>query len=614
MPPRKKQKTERSMSKQDALCPATSNGSVTKATIIARPRKGHLQTLPDIALEIQSEIYSYLGSKDLWNLSRTCKRFRTFFLDRRMNERLWKQARVNTGGLPKCPPFMSEPSFIHLLFSSCCQRCGCSNVHKAIWRWFVRYCSKCLREMTYNYYEMQAYLEQRNIRYPFRDIFTRDYHRVLNVKSYSIGNLKSRIHNLVLREHLTKIIDEWQARKAEILKNVWAFVSEKETLNSKHIRYAMQCKAWYNAQEDVRLAKLDAAREARFAEIVRRLRDSEWEKEIDFLGPAGLESMSALPFVRQAAKLTPKAWQTVLGLLEPVLQDARQKRLVSERRNLLNNRFDALGQAIQAHYVRLPRTATMEFRPHYIDFALMADFKLLLDAPDAENITAEDFSQLIPAVVPKWETEQREKLSSFMKEVLPGPVAEGVDVLDLAVASLDTIELEPFHVPDPYLTRKAVKQACIVMEALGYEPLRTTVADLKGCDVRLRCLCCRYLPAEMAYTWETALGHAVRYADGPTHEKWERIDGAARELVSQLEAEVDAHPLSPNRHGYEAIIWCCSLCLNFDGRGVEMEDHLRTVHNLTDVAQCVRDKTIYEHPYKSVKHPVRLLETPAQAM
>ena len=67
-----------------------------------------------------SQIYSYLELKDLLNLSRTCKKFREFFLNRKMNESLWKQARINTDGAPERPPFLSEPAFVHLLYSPNC--------------------------------------------------------------------------------------------------------------------------------------------------------------------------------------------------------------------------------------------------------------------------------------------------------------------------------------------------------------------------------------------------------------------------------------------------------------------------------------------------------------
>ncbi|KAI0753862.1 hypothetical protein C8Q74DRAFT_344620 [Fomes fomentarius] len=105
--------------------------------------RGSLQDLPHLAIEIQLKVYSYLCPPDLLVLARTCRQFRAFFLHR-SNEPLWHAARENAGNLPPCPPFMSEPAFMNLLFTTYCQNCGKSSVWEAMWVWFVRYCPKCV--------------------------------------------------------------------------------------------------------------------------------------------------------------------------------------------------------------------------------------------------------------------------------------------------------------------------------------------------------------------------------------------------------------------------------------------------------------------------------------
>ena len=66
------------------------------------------------------QIYSQLDLEDLHNLSRTCKKFNEFFLDRDNELRLWVPARANTPGIPDRPPWMSEPAFVHLLYAPNC--------------------------------------------------------------------------------------------------------------------------------------------------------------------------------------------------------------------------------------------------------------------------------------------------------------------------------------------------------------------------------------------------------------------------------------------------------------------------------------------------------------
>ena len=66
------------------------------------------------------QIFSNLHPKDLLNLSRTCKKFRSFFLHR-SNEGLWKTARERVEDVPERPPFLSEPAFANILFGNACQ-------------------------------------------------------------------------------------------------------------------------------------------------------------------------------------------------------------------------------------------------------------------------------------------------------------------------------------------------------------------------------------------------------------------------------------------------------------------------------------------------------------
>lgn len=105
-------------------------------------RTGHLQTLPNLALEVQLEasprsfdailvdlrptqqIYNYLDLEDIFNLSLTCKKFRAFFMDKALEKRVWVPARANTPGLPDRPPWIGECAFAYLLYSPHCH-VGC---------------------------------------------------------------------------------------------------------------------------------------------------------------------------------------------------------------------------------------------------------------------------------------------------------------------------------------------------------------------------------------------------------------------------------------------------------------------------------------------------------
>ena len=61
--------------------------------------------------------------RDLLSLARTTRDFNDFLMSRRSARLSWKAAweRQVDPTLPACPPFLSEPAFANVLFSSICQ-------------------------------------------------------------------------------------------------------------------------------------------------------------------------------------------------------------------------------------------------------------------------------------------------------------------------------------------------------------------------------------------------------------------------------------------------------------------------------------------------------------
>ncbi|KAH9893153.1 hypothetical protein C8Q73DRAFT_520554 [Cubamyces lactineus] len=700
MPPRKKQKTEHTDTLNPVATlapPRRTTRAMTKTALVPTPqsvrqpvasrarkscvtgaagkfRKGHLDTLPEIAVEIQLEIYSYLDLRDLHQLSRTCKRFREFFLGQKTvtKERLWEQARANTDDFPERPPFLSEPAFVHLLISPYCHRCGCTNVHQVIWAWFTRHCARCLREVTFNYNEADDYIQRRSrCKTGIFSYTTHGPFRLLAVvnPSDNISCRESSKSNRIHREHLEPLAVEW--RKACPRNTPWFALrdiaqrieQERRGEIEEREAYAAPCKAWFDEQERKRRAALDAARVTRFHEILRRLKEGGWEKEIAFMGPKRLDEMAASTVVRQAAKLTPKVWQDVYARLEGHLNDIRKERLTVERQGLLKSRFEMLEQAIREHYVRLPRSASMEYRPRALDFIFVSECRSLLEAENERTITRGDFSAILPAVTARWEAEMKEKLSTIMKGALPGPVADDVDMFSLAVAVFgcrcightayygyrpgveepspprfptvlrhdclrkravydreppeDTFysrlfmkrsmeyDVQPFEVRDLYRTPDVVAQACNILQTLGMDPLRTTLNDVKDCGARLKCLSCPEPWGIYAFTVETAINHACvhTYYFGK-HDKWAPLDEEELALAYRLEAETHDVDLT-SKVARRNIEWSCSLCLDFDERWPRMQEHYKTEHPDQDAEACLQNGTIFRHPYKSRKEQLK---------
>ncbi len=126
--------------------------------------------------------------------------------------------------------------------------------------------------------------------------------------------------------------------------------------------------------------------------------------------------------------------------LDDFLNSTRTERLDKELRAALTARFAALEDAITAHYVTLPRTARMDYRPQYIDLAFTPECRALVDVPtSAPTVTVDQFAAVVPALAEQWEEGLR---AAFLAYLLPhlGDVPADVDPFTLAIAVFNVKE------------------------------------------------------------------------------------------------------------------------------------------------------------------------------
>lgn len=123
----------------------------------------------------------------------------------------------------------------------------------------------------------------------------------------------------------------------------------------------------------------------------------------------------------------------MLAVLDKFLETTREKRINHEFRERLKARFEALDEAIAAHYVTLPRTPRMDYRPQYIDFAFTPECRAIADLPASETVTADHFAAVVPAMARKWDEDHKRQLTEYLLPHL-GDIAADVDPLELAIA------------------------------------------------------------------------------------------------------------------------------------------------------------------------------------
>ncbi|KAI0675567.1 hypothetical protein C8Q78DRAFT_332361 [Trametes maxima] len=406
---------------------------------VVRVRRGSLQQLPEVAIEIQNMIFSDLRPRDLFNLSRTCRRFRDHFLNRN-TEPLWKAAMENALDLPKRPPWLSIPAFVHLLYAHFCHNCGAPNIRKIQVGTFTRLCSACIQEQTVWYAQAFDTMLTKQERASWNigpSFYFHDMHKYIPILERS-SDTKDPTKNRLLKENVMLFVEGFRAaakgpNQDRLRKAIMAVYETIREDYAARLPYANDIRHWMEEQNDDRKLDLETARKQRFELIMARVLENGWEKELAFLGEEGIKTMSKLPVVRQSSKLTEGAWKKVFTVLDGFLNNARAKRLDVEMKAALRLRMDVLAEAITSHYLKVPRTPLMDCCPNAVDFAFVPECRAILDRPTSQVVTAADFTPILPALAAKWDSDRREELIKYLRPHL-GKIAGDVDPLTLAIA------------------------------------------------------------------------------------------------------------------------------------------------------------------------------------
>ncbi|KAM5534513.1 hypothetical protein V8D89_011845 [Ganoderma adspersum] len=320
MAPRKKTKLS-----NDDEADAHDNNSVSKTPKkTRRSRKGCLENVQELPLDVSLQIFGFLHPKDLLNLARTSKAFRSFFLNRASSISIWKTSLRGVEGLPEKPEFISEPALAHFLFNSVCQHCGKFTTRRPIWPWFARYCVECtltmscrLREFSHADKDLMSVV-QGNAFTLFEIYFAPGRHGGCHIHSPKLDNFVREWENIVK--------DDEDGRKALI---------ERQSRAKKEDSVVWQrFQAWHMVEMRQRSAELGGIKDQRLQEIMDRLQreDSEWLPEMVHFEPRFVRYfIKCVPAVRQPSRLTERAWPKVLAALQGQMTALRARRLQQEQ-------------------------------------------------------------------------------------------------------------------------------------------------------------------------------------------------------------------------------------------------------------------------------------------
>ncbi len=191
----------------------------------------------------------------------------------------------------------------------------------------------------------------------------------------------------------------------------------------------------------------------------------------------------------------------------------------------------------------------------------MKDCRALVDAPHSQMVTRDDFVKILPRLAEQHLTSLKAQFTAILLEHFRLPPDRVDEPLDLAVATwmCGLCKSQPTRFPevlahpcayeprswrvldycrdDPYVNnavnlhvtstaygwerarlpfqfdfvtdnlQSRLQRVCDVVQAMGYDPQRTTWQEIEASEVRLECMDCRSLPnyAPRAYVFEVAV-------------------------------------------------------------------------------------------------------------
>ncbi|QRV86994.1 hypothetical protein RhiJN_15012 [Ceratobasidium sp. AG-Ba] len=342
----------------------------TAITTPHKPNKLNADRLCDLPQDIINEIATFLTPADLLSLARTNKPLRKMFMTRTA-QHLWKATISNIPHLPECPPQLSEPQYISMLYSNTCSNCGAKVLRAMDPYLLVRLCNHCRDELVRKVPMMD----------PIYQIVPRS----------KVTKLRGAPAHVTLKSDFDKMYRDPRnlSTKSRWYKNRKAEVDQRQMYGRRLEKYLKEIE---QKQED----EIDELKKQRWQEIKYRIAEHGWAE--DDMKPSPTNQAEWHQLVEQPKPLTDRIWTNLYPKLLPLLQSNREhndqvaklkrRRLrIKKMEEMTKNMRAALPPLVHVAMNRPPEDANSEPLPAVLT-ADYPDVKLDMPFPStAEFVT-----------------------------------------------------------------------------------------------------------------------------------------------------------------------------------------------------------------------------------
>ncbi|KAI0692010.1 hypothetical protein C8T65DRAFT_670127 [Cerioporus squamosus] len=656
MPPKKKTKTTRPKDEESTASTqagssktekSRSGGTVARRDRNLRGKRGGLESMPNLPLDVLIEIFGFIHPRDLLSLARTTREFRDFLMSRNAIS-FWKESRKQVEGLPDPPTDVSEPAYANFLFFNQCHGCFKGGAHVSIyWVFLARYCSSCKSRWLVQYPNPTPM----SIGNEFRSLVP-DEDALLNwmeLKGSGRGRYYRKYYHRPELDELTKRWDALRDSKPEDRKR---FVEGRLASVEQRRKMANALEQWHAGVKRDQIAEQNALKAERVDAVLEKLREEGWDEEVEKMSEVAIGGLVSLDGVNRPAKLTERGWKSIRDAVLEYMEKVRAERLEAEYTARIQDRLPFL-KTVLFEYVHsqwlLDRGNEPVTYASVPDCALFSEVRAIL-ADSSEDATKESIisklADIIPTVTAQWMEERKTEYRSLARAALgDSDGARAPEVLDLAIVAFKCSYCSPSHASnlqfpqilhhgclrqttrtacsDPYEravsavscsyynpsaeklylniktmsvpTKFAVRRE--VVEACGLNPDTATVAEMDACEARLRCRLCATLAKQEIHSWRTAIKHDQNHRPSWQAEEdqlrgfWERVPEEYAAQARAVEVAVLKQDCENGRYQNQTIR--CTWCWAESRTVYEVKQHMSQRH---DILEPEKDVDWYLQP------------------